>query len=1138
MKLSRAGVVLAFILSLIFVNQAVGQSLITGDISGRLTDPTGSVVPNAVVNLKSFDTDATQTATSGGEGFYRFTLLKPGRYEVSTSVTGFAKFVRPVIVEVGQTTQVDLKLEISGVHELIEVADTAPLISMDPGTVTSFTPTEVSLLPAAGGDITNIAFTAPGVLVAPGTGRGNFTANGLPAISNLFTVNGENDMDPYFNVNNGGATNLTLGGNEIQEATVTTNPYSGQYGQLMGAQVTYVTRSGTNQFHGNAQYWWNGRFMNANNWFNNAFGEPRAFANANQWAASIGGPIRKDKAWFFVNTEGLLFVLPSVKSITVPTPAFAAAVLANIQAIQPNQFQTYQTIMNLYANAAQGHSPVISPTQSPGCVAGVVPGWVAGPPCSEGLSVTRTAFAKEWILAGRVDFNLSAKDELFFRFRLDHGVQPSYLDPVSSDFDALSSQPAYDYQAQERHVFTTNMTNSFMATLSHYVRQFQQNAALVNSTFPYSLFFGTNVNFTGFNLVSFFPQGRNLTQYQFIDDFTWAKGRHSLQFGVNFRRYDVSDHNFIFNSPAVMFQNIATTGAGLDNGLKDFANGIAFQFIQADNQASDVPVALWGIGLYASDTWKVTPTFSLTLALRVERNSNPVCQHNCFANLKGPFSSLASVEAANSGSDPGEVPYSNDIKYNQHQAYPGVDALVWSPRLAFSWAPGKSDHFPWFPGNGKTVISGGVGLFYDNPAAGLVDNLLGNPPVSVMFLVQPPTGTYAFDTTATGSAATFAAASAAFNISKSFNQIEKELAQVNVVFPAPSISAIEGTVHAPRAQEWNLKVDQEINRTTAITINYTGNHVIRLPYSNSWHNAYDCCGFFKGVPGVKESPAVPNYGTVETTQSGAVANYNGMTFSLREQYSASFLAHVNYTFSHTFDEVSNGGLSPYSNGSLLRQNNPASLRASNYGNAEYDIRHLFSADFTASPSFHFENKFLKGLLGGWQLAGKIFLRTGYPFTVLDGNRGGTFINAEAAISANQISAAAQTSCGRGNVFTNATPMGCINSNAFTYTGSAAFTGYSVWPNQERNQFRGPGYFDIDMSLFKTFLIKERVSVGIGITAYNALNHPNFGQPDPVLGDGTTGQIRIMQGVPTSPYGNFLGFDSSPRVVQLSAKFNF
>jgi outer membrane receptor protein involved in Fe transport len=168
----------------------------------------------------------------------------------------------------------------------------------------------------------------------------------------------------------------------------------------------------------------------------------------------------------------------------------------------------------------------------------------------------------------------------------------------------------------------------------------------------------------------------------------------------------VSDHNFFYNYPRVYFNNISTKGAGLTNGLQDFANGIAYRFRQSDNQATDVPVALWGIGLYASDTWKLKPNFSLTLALRVERNSNPVCQHNCFANFTGPFDSLASVQA---GDGAGDVPYSSDIKYGAHQAYPGVDTAVVSPRVAFSWAPGQTDHFPWLPGGGKTVISGGSG---------------------------------------------------------------------------------------------------------------------------------------------------------------------------------------------------------------------------------------------------------------------------------------------------------------------------------------------------------------------------------------------------------------------------------------------
>src|SRR6202041_1497017 len=180
-----------------------------------------------------------------------------------------------VQVEVGQTSTVEVDLSVAKGTETVEVSGSAPLINTEPSNNTAFTEEEVAQLPSAGGDITNIADTAPGVVVNGTGGYGNFTANGMPATSNLFTVNGENDMDPYFNINNSGASNLTLGQKEIGEATVITNPYSGQYGQLAGAQVTYVTKSGTNQYHGNAMYWWNGRYQNANNWINK---EAQAFA--------------------------------------------------------------------------------------------------------------------------------------------------------------------------------------------------------------------------------------------------------------------------------------------------------------------------------------------------------------------------------------------------------------------------------------------------------------------------------------------------------------------------------------------------------------------------------------------------------------------------------------------------------------------------------------------------------------------------------------------------------------------------------------------------------------------------------------------------------------------------------------------
>jgi outer membrane receptor protein involved in Fe transport len=1099
--------------------------------------------------MKSLDTGETQVGTATGEGTYRFSLLRPGRYEISTAVTGFAKTVESTTVLVGQTSQVDVVLEISKTTMTIEVSGTAPLISTEPGAITSFTPEEVALLPTAGGDLTTLAFTAPGVVVSQGTGYGNFTVNGLPGTSNLYTVNGENDMDPYFNINNSGAANLTLGSNEVQEATVVTNPYSASYGQLSGAQVSYVTKSGTNAFHGNAQWWWNGRYMNANNWFSNATQTERPFSNANQWAASIGGPVIKDRTWFFVDTEGLRFVLPNVYTVRVPTPDFAAAVLANIQANQPNELPAYQNIMDIYAKGVSGKvaSPVTNNSQCNGLS---MPGWTTGTPCTESYTSTPTSFAKEWILAGRVDQKLTSKDDLFFRFKLDHGLQPTYIDPLDARFDANSNQPSYDYQVNWRHVFSANMTNAFTATLSHYVAQFAQDAAQVTAAFPYGgVRYLSGVGLTNVDGVArSFPQGRNITQYQFLDDLSWTKGRHSMKFGMNFRRYDVSDHNFFYSNPTSEFGSL-TAGEGT-TGLQAFVDGTADAYYRQDSVSTDVPIALWGLGFYADDTWKVKPNFTLTLGVRFEKNANPTCQRNCFVNFGGPFPDLPSIQAGYSGA--GDVPYSSDIRTGLNHAFMRVDAINVSPRLSFSWSPNASDHFRWFPGKNKTVISGGVGIFYDNPPAGLVDNLLGNPPASVFFYIQPldatfnTTGILPFDSQNPSSGPNaFKAASAAFNINQSYNQLSDVLNPIIGFNPPIAISSIQGTIHSPQVQEWNLKVDQEINHSTAISVNYAGNHSIHGLYSNSWWNAVSAGSIFSNISSIQSQP-YPNYAGVTTTQSGAVANYNGVTFSLREQYHTWLLAHVNYTYSHTLDEVSNGGLFPIGGNTnsgvasnILTQINPTSLRANNYGNADYDIRNLFSADYVITPPTHFENKFMKALMGGWQWSGKIFLRSGLPFTVVDGNAASGISQGGTDVTVGQIigPGAAGSSCGRASAYTNANPTPCVNASAFADSSVSGFA-FSQFPNQTRNQFRGPGYFDADMGLYKTFSIKERFHFGLGATAFNVFNHPNFDLPDNYLGSSTFGQTLSMQGVPSSPYGNFLGFDSSVRVVQLSLKLTF
>ena len=1104
---------LAAALALLIVSPTiVVQSLTTGAISGTITDATGAVVPGATVSLLSLDTGTTQTTSTNQAGEYRFTLLKPGRYQVSTAPTGFQKAERAVTVPVGQNVTADLALVIGAATQTIEVKEEAPLISTEPSMNTPFTSEQVALLPSAGSDITNIAFTAPGAVVNVTGGYGNFTVNGLPATSNLFTINGENDMDPYFNINNSGASNLTLGQNEIQEAMVVTNPYAGNYGQLSGAQVTYITKSGTNEFHGNAQYWWNGRYLNANNWFNNSgiYGvTPRPFSNANQWADSIGGPIWKNKTFFFFDNEGLRFVLPNVDSVTIPTQAFANAVLSNVQAKQPAEFPLYQKMVNLWLGApgASGAVPIANSSQ---CRTLNLPGFNgATQNCAARFQATPTAFASEWILAFRIDQKLGNNDNAYFRYKQDHGIQPTTLDPISPNFDALSHQPSWDTQFNETHVFGPPATNSVMATLSYYFALFEQDQQLAASTFPVRIVTSSPVPFTGFNAITSFPQGRNITQYQFIDDYTLTHGSHNFKVGVNFRRYDISDHNFFFNSPGVYFGYTS-------NGLQQFVNGLGYQYRKTLNLASDVPIALWGMGLYAQDEWHATPNLKLTLALRIEHNSNPVCQFNCFANFKGPWSTLPSVTSAT----PSTVPYSSDIIYNQHQAYPSTDMINWSPRIGFSWSPGAR----------KTVLSGGFGIFYDNLASGLVDDLLTNPPVAVQLRVRPTSGVLPFDPGPNGGASIWAQSAAAFNINQTYGQISSNLAKLGSVFAAPAFTAIVGKMHSPQFQEWNLQVQHELTNSMVFTANYVGNHGIHIPYSNAWPNAYDQYSIYPNVPGIPAKPRVPNYGTVTTVQSGALSNYNGLTLTLAKRFSHSIAGHINYTWSHAIDEVSNGGIFTYGD-STLGQINPLSLRANNYGNADYDIRHLISADFVYTPSYKLGNHVLNAALGGWQLSSKIFWRTGLPFSVFDGNT--ALGNGGGALLATPIGRPSQTTCGG-----SAALVPCLNAAQFVDASADTFDSFNAWSPQNRNMFRGAHYFGLDAALFKTVKLRERMDFAVGIQAFNLFNHPNFGTPDNTVGDSTFGQVTGMISNPTSPYGNFLGFDSSPRVVQLTGKITF
>jgi len=316
---------------LVWMPMAFGQTLTTGTIVGTVTDSSGAVVKDAAVSLDYAATGDHRETLTNETGEYRFPLLKPGQYSVSAKSPGLKSGVSNIDLLVGQQQAINLVLTVEQTQQAIEVTADAALIQMENANqATSYSQKQVVDLPINGGDITNIAFSTAGLRLNVGGGNTNFNINGLPFSSALFTMNGADITEPYNLNNKSGASNNTLGANDIAEAAVILNAYSAQYGRMAGGQVNFVTKSGANAFHGNLSESYNDAILNANDFFNNATGTPRGRSVANQYAAGLGGHIVRNKTLFYVNTEGLRYALPSNGVVSVPSPQFEQYALSHV----------------------------------------------------------------------------------------------------------------------------------------------------------------------------------------------------------------------------------------------------------------------------------------------------------------------------------------------------------------------------------------------------------------------------------------------------------------------------------------------------------------------------------------------------------------------------------------------------------------------------------------------------------------------------------------------------------------------------------------------------------------------------------------------------------------------------------------
>jgi hypothetical protein len=1088
------------------------QTLTTGAVSGTVTDPSGAVIPNAEVTLTSNSKGTVSKMKTNASGVYEFDLLEPGTYTLRVAATGFQTTSQQVSVNLSQTATMNFKMSVAAASQTVTVTEAPPLLQTQNGnTSTTLSEQQISQLPNPGNDLTAPAQLASGSVMNTQGGYGNFSSNGIGGTENYFTLNGMADVDPFLNLNNSGATNLLLGANEIQQVTVVSNGYSGQYGTMAGATVNYITKSGGNQFHGNAVYYWNGRALNANSWLNNATGTPRPFDNVNQWAASIGGPIKKNKLFFFVNTEGLRVLLPTSQLTVIPSPQFEQATLNNLTSLGLNQsIPFYQKIFNLY-NSAPGASRAVvgngNPSTDPLGCSGFT-GLGPGVPCALNFRSTAGNFTHEWQLSTRIDYNLGQNDRLWGRYQYDNGVQATYTDPINPVFNAVSTQPEDQGQIEETHVFGPTASNQLVVAGQWYSAIFgPQNLQQTLNAFPTTLQFGDGAFTTLGGLDFIWPQGRNVTQAQISDDATKIRGNHTFKFGGDFRRLDVSDHDY----------GVFTSGLLIPNSIADFYNGGSTGDVLLQNFPSSLnqPIAYYTMGFYGQDTWRAKNNLTLTFALRAEHNSNPICRHLCFARLTGPFNAV---------SHDMNQPYNQAILTNQFQALQGLDNILWAPRFGFAWQPFGAGH--------NWVVRGGVGIFYNLFPAVVADNFSSNPPLLNAFAVgndnlAPTQSSNVFTDAATSNQAFLNG----FLSGETLAQIEQSVP----AFTPPGISTSDALSHTPQYQKWNLEIQHTFGLNTSISVNYVGNHGIYETVDNNSVNAF-------GFGSLPATATDPRFGEVQAITSAGVSNYNGVTFAFSHNVRGfgQGVVQAHYTYSHAFDNVSNGGLLPFQLGEATSPQNPQNpFNIQNfYGPSDYDIRHYFDMNYVWEIPIR-RMMFGHGwapLVNGWQVSGTIFARSGLPYSVIDGAL-------SSALNANNYFASVLPtfgggtigSCGEAAAGPNATSP-CLQASQFPASGTE--TGFGL--NGQRNFFRGPSYFDTDFSVMKSTSLPgwEEGKLAVGVQFYNLFNHPNFDLPINDISNPGFGTIQKMVSTPTSILGSFLGGDASPRLIQLKAELSF
>ncbi len=1117
------------LLSLFLAATVASAQTFRGSILGTVTDTSGAVLPGATVKVKNAGTGLERTTQTTAEGNYTISELPIGTYSVTISQAGFQTSVTSnVAVDVSTERRVDISLKPGQVADTVEVTGEA-IAQVDTttdelgGTLTAAT---IANIPVNGRDYTKLIYLNPGVAGSPDQisdspgSFGTFSMNGSRGRSNNFLLDGTDMNDGYRNdpaINEAGvfgdpATILPI--DAVGELRVLSN-YEAEYGRNSGAIVNIVTKSGTNQLHGSALEYYRSGALGARNYFNIASQPKNPFTN-NQFGGSLGGPIVKDKAFFFVDYEGQRESGAQAGQSCVPDASAIAAAEAQAAA---NGVPLSQPMLNLLAR---------NPWPSPN-----IPGVAASlSGCSSPNLATSTRFfnnVDSLIVKG--DYNPNPNNNFTGRYyygnsnqsfpfaQLAGGLLPGFntVTPTTVQLVSLSYVKVVNSaQVNEARLGWNRFVEGFFPQDQSFN---PSSIGLDTGVTPYN--YGLpKINVGGFSAIgatASVPRNRVDSNWHFIDNYSWQVGRHDFKFGYEFRRTTI---NLVQNSN---FRGKLTfNGNSLNAPLTAFLEGIPSSGSQASGYTNRHE-AENSEGLYVQDSFRWNKRLTVNYGLRWDYFGVPSEKNNLFYQLTP--ANGGTLTQVGAGGGPSSL-YNKD--YNN-----------FAPRFAVSYD---------LTGKGETILRAGYGIFYD---AFSQDIFLGHVPYNCTFCPGP--------------AYTGVGAAPIGFAGLSGNPITSGSPVYGTASPLSSYFGVNPNIRTPYTQNWNLNIQQQITNKIMAQVGYVGAKGTKLfrfvdanQPSQSQITSYDLAqcvspyvapncpiaGFDSG--GNVARTAYPNLFYVNQEQSSANSIYNALQASLHVNAWQGLSLQANYAWSHSIDNASD--LEDFIPNAAQPNNSLAPQLER--GNSNFDIRNRFSLNFTYQlPKFSGDYAKVKN---GWGIDGVLNLQDGQPFS-FNYNFEGDYSGSGEGFDRPDVVGPIQYGNSPSNYINLASfavPCTFGNTTATTASGdSNCLSGTRHFGNLGRNALRGPYFKEFNFSVFKDTQITERVNLQLRAEFFNLFNHPNFANPvlpnfiaDPgVNGIGSNGRgtgYYALTATGDVGIGNpFLG-GGGPRGIQFAAKITF